>query len=210
MCADHGREGPRRVGEQHDDAAAGAEPAAGLAGRLEGARAVVHHAPDVDDPGVAVGRKLGDRGRIGMAGRVMPPHLEQFGAESTPILHQARQSSCAGGDDLVLHQLGAAEQRAFAEQHAEAQDARQQPVVLDAADDQASGRSRRDGGRCRRPARARRRRQAVEEHRRVELDECETHRLQPSRSPCRGRSPPRARSGSRLPPGGRAPRHGRA
>ena len=44
-------------------------------------------------------------------------------------------SSCR--DHLVLHQPGAAEQGAFAEHHAEAQDARQQPVVLDAPHDQA-------------------------------------------------------------------------
>ena len=83
------------------------------------------------------------------------------------------------GDDLVLDEACAAEQRAFAVEHAEAQDAREQPVVLDVADDQGQaeiGEMAADVGGGNASAGGR---QAIQEHRRIELDEGKAHLLEP-------------------------------
>src|SRR5581483_5462713 len=160
-----------------DDAAGRAEPGARLTGRAEGAHAVVHHAPDVDDPGVA-GRGEGFDGvqdRDGRSTHAASPRTDPCRVEerlSAPIRRPAGEGqgegrsvrwpidacpsprpsphaavACGEGaefssggracDNLVLYQTRPAEERAFAEQAAEPEDARQQPVVVDAADDKA-------------------------------------------------------------------------
>ena len=52
---------PRRVGQQHHDAALGAKRARGGDRAGEGAMAVMHHAPDVDQPGAITRAELLDR-----------------------------------------------------------------------------------------------------------------------------------------------------
>ncbi len=61
----HGGERTRGVGEQDDGAAGGPEPGACVHGGLVGACAVVHHAPDVDDPGLAGRGEACNRGQNG-------------------------------------------------------------------------------------------------------------------------------------------------
>ena len=51
---------PRRVGEEHDDAVLLAEAARGFDGGWKGAHAVMHHAPNIDEPGGIALAQLSD------------------------------------------------------------------------------------------------------------------------------------------------------
>src|SRR5262245_24845735 len=113
--------------------------------------------------------------RIGMTAGVMRSHLDEIPFGWKWCSSSSRRGRC---DHLVLQQPRPTEQRAFAKQHAEAQNARQQPVIIDAADDQSKtkacqmpadvggGRAATGGG------------QSVEEHGRIELDEGKAHAVE--------------------------------